>query len=391
MTTTVREVSHWLDGFAPPRLAESWDNVGLLWGDPDSTVTRLMTCLTVSHRVALEATHGGAELIVSHHPVLFRPAKRVVATDPENGMLWTLARAGVSVLSPHTAFDNTVGGINDGLAARLGLVDVGPLRPTAGPGTFKVVVFTPEPDQERVVSAAFAAGAGRIGAYEGCSFAGRGLGTFFGGEGTNPAVGAPGRRETVRERRVEFVCPAGRLAAVLAAVRSSHPYEEPAVDVYPLHPEPGGPGAGRVGRLSEPSSLADFARAVAGVLGAPEFQFAGEPAREVARVAIVCGAGDDFLGDAVRAGADVLLTGEARYHRGVEAEALGIGLVVAGHHATERPGVEDLAGRLAAAFPGLDVWPSRREADPFRWGAVGTGTGFKKETPGTVRGSEQES
>jgi putative NIF3 family GTP cyclohydrolase 1 type 2 len=109
-----------------------------------------------------------------------------------------------------------------------------------------------------------------------------------------------------------------------------------------------------------------FARAVAGTLGAPGLQFAGDPDRAVSRVAIACGAGDDFLGDAARAGADVLLTGEARFHRALEAEALGVGLIVAGHHATERPGVEDLAGRLADAFPGLHVWPSRREHDPLR-------------------------
>jgi len=364
--TTVREVARWLDVFAPPRLAESWDNVGLLWGDPDAEVSRVMTCLTVTPRTALEAAHEGAGLIVSHHPVLFRAVKKVVASHPENGMLWTLARAGVSVVSPHTAFDNAPGGINDGLAGRLGLTDVGPLRPTPAAGSFKVVVFTPEGERDAVLAAAFGAGAGRIGAYDECSFAAAGEGTFFGTDGANPTVGTAGRREAVRELRVETVCPADRLAAVLAAVRAAHSYEEPAVDVYPLHNEPGGPGAGRVGRLPGRSTLAALARAVAATLNAPGLQFVGEPEREVERVAIVCGAGDDFLGDAVRAGADVLLTGEARFHRALEAEALGIGMLVAGHHATERPGVEDLAGRLAASFPGLGVWASRREHDPLR-------------------------
>src|SRR5207245_3940749 len=127
---TVRDIARWLDTFAPMRLAEPWDNVGLLWGDPDAEVTRVMTCLTVTTRSGLEAAHERAELIVSHHPVLFRAVKRVVASHPENGMLWTLARAGVSVLSPHTSFDNTVGGINDGLARRLGLTEVAPPPPT---------------------------------------------------------------------------------------------------------------------------------------------------------------------------------------------------------------------------------------------------------------------
>jgi dinuclear metal center YbgI/SA1388 family protein len=363
--TAVHDVARWLDAFAPPSLAESWDNVGLLWGDPAAEVARVMTCLTVTNRTALEAVHERAELIVSHHPVLFRAAKRVTADRPESAMLWTLARAGVSVLSPHTAFDNAPGGINDGLARRLGLVDVGPLRPTPAPAALKVVVFTPETDREAVLSAAFAAGAGRIGAYEQCSFAIPGEGTFFGGAGSNPTVGQAGRRETVGELRLEFVCPAPRLAAALASVRAAHSYEEPAIDVVPLHVPPGTPGAGRVGATTEPVELDAFARRAALALDAPGLQAVGDPTRSVSRVAIVCGAGDDFLPDAARAGADVLLTGEARFHRALEAEALGIGLIVAGHHATERPGVEDLAARIASAFPGLSVWPSRRERDPL--------------------------
>jgi dinuclear metal center YbgI/SA1388 family protein len=364
--TTVADVARWLDDFAPSRLAEAWDNVGLLWGDPGAEVERIMTCLTVTPRTADEAIGERAGLIVSHHPVLFKAVKRVRADQPETGMLWDLARAGVSILSPHTAFDNTRDGINDGLARRLGLVDVGPLRASAGPGSFKVVVFTPRADHEAVLAAAFGAGAGRIGAYDECSFSIPGRGTFFGTEGANPTVGEAGRRETVRERRVEVVCPGDRLVAALAAIRAAHSYEEPAIDVYPLHVPSHGAGAGRVGRLAEPRSLEEFAEHVAEVLAARGVQVAGPVGREVARVAIVCGAGDDFLGDAARAGADVLLTGEARFHRALEAEALGLGLVVAGHHATERPGVEDLAARIASEFPAAEVWASRYEADPLR-------------------------
>jgi dinuclear metal center YbgI/SA1388 family protein len=364
--TTVVDVAEWLEKFAPRSLAESWDNVGLLWGDPNTEVARVMTCLTVTSRTALEAIHERAELIVSHHPVLFKAVQRVRADRPETGPLWDLARAGVSILSPHTAFDNTPGGINDGLARRIGLIDVGPLRGRPVPDQFKIVVFTPESDHEAVLTAAFRAGGGVIGAYNECSFAIRGEGTFFGTEGANPTIGKAGRRESVRELRVEIVCPGARLPAVLAAIRSAHSYEEPAIDVYPLQVVSSGPGIGRVGRLRSPTTLEGLAGAVTRVLAAHGLQFAGPPERKVERVAIACGAGDDFLHDAARAGADVLLTGEARFHRALEAEALGLGLIVAGHHATERPGVEDLAVDLSAAFPALTVWPSRREADPLR-------------------------
>lgn len=363
--TTVRDITQWLNRFAPTSLAEPWDNVGLIWGDPDARVERVMTCLTVTPRTALEAVHGKAELIVSHHPVLFKPVKKIVANLPENGMLWTLARAGVSVASPHTAFDNTSGGINDGLALHLGLIDFKPLRPAMLPATLKLVVFSPESDRESLLESAFSAGAGRIGAYEQCSYNEAGQGTFFGGEGSNPTLGLAGRRETVPEIRLELICPANRLSEVIIAIRAAHSYEQPAIDVYPLHPLPGTSGAGRIGRLPRPLSLLEFARGVSHILNSPALQFAGEPTRPVQTVAIVCGAGDDFLPDAVREGADVLLTGEARFHRALEAESLGIGLIVAGHHATERPGVEDLAIRLVSEFPELQIWPSARERDPL--------------------------
>jgi dinuclear metal center YbgI/SA1388 family protein len=376
--TTVADVAAWLEDFAPSHLAEAWDNVGLLWGDPAGAADRIMTCLTVTPTTAAEGIGERAELIVSHHPVLFRAVKRIRADLDETGHLWALARAGIAIASPHTAFDNTRDGINEVLCRRLGILEAVPLRPIAGggspsrPNTVKVVVFTPESDREAVLAAAFEAGAGVIGDYRECSFAIPGEGTFFGTEATDPAVGQKGRRETVAELRLEFICSAERLAAALAGVRSRHSYEEPAIDVYPLHdvrPETGGrpvAGAGRVGRLDRPVGLGAFAAHIGRALDSSCVQFVGDPERSIRRVAVCCGAGDDFLKDAARAGADVLLTGEARFHRGLEAEAMGLALVTAGHHATERIGVEHLAERLAATFPAASVWPSRSERDPFR-------------------------
>jgi len=376
--TTVADVIGWLEQFAPARLAESWDNVGLLWGDPTELVQRVMTCLTVTPATAAEAIQEQAALIVSHHPVLFREVKKIRADLPETGHLWKLARTGIAIASPHTAFDNTHQGINDILCRRLGLVDVAPLRPfadsTRDPATdsrsFKVVVFTPESDRDVVSSAAFQAGAGRIGAYEECSFAIPGEGTFFGTEAANPSVGERGRRETVRELRLEVVCPAGRLTDVLAVIRGHHSYEEPAIDVYPLHENKAAAspcaGAGRIGRLIEPCGLEEFALSTGRRLGGITVGMVGDPKRRVQQVAVACGAGDDFLKDAAAAAANVLLTGEARFHRAIEAQTLDIGLLTAGHYATERLGIEELAGMIALAFPNLTVWPSRNERDPIR-------------------------
>jgi dinuclear metal center YbgI/SA1388 family protein len=364
---TVAEVVAYLEKVAPPTLAAGWDNVGLLLGRRDAAVKRLMTCLTVTPESAAEAVAEGAQLVVSHHPILFRGAKRLNDSTPEGRMILDLAGGGVAVYSPHTAFDNTAGGINDLIASRLNLTDVGPLRPLPGPAHFKVVVFVPDKDLDRVCDALFAAGAGYIGQYSECSFRLAGTGTFFGSEATNPSIGQKGRREAVSEWRLEAVCPEGRLEQAITAMRRAHSYEEPAYDVYPLRVESGGRGEGRVGTLAQRLILDEFARAVKQTLGGGAVQVVGEPNKVIRRAAIVCGAGGDFVADAARAGAEVLLTGEARFHDCLEARARGVALVLSGHYATERCGVEDLARRLGEQWPDVQSWASRRETDPGLW------------------------
>ena len=363
---TVAAIVEYLERFAPPALAAEWDNVGLLLGERGAAVERALTCLTVTPEVAAEAVGDRAQLLVTHHPIFFRPVKRLTADTPEGAMLLSLARAGVAVYSPHTAFDNTRGGINESLAARLGLSGVGPLRRRDGPRQVKLVVFVPDKDLGRVSDALFEAGAGRIGAYGECSFRLAGTGTFFGSDASNPTVGQKGRREDASEWRLEAICPQGCLEQALIAMRRAHSYEEPAYDVYPLRAGSAS-GEGRLGTLARSVLLDDFARAVKQTLGGRPVQVVGDSGKPLSRVAIVCGAGGDFVADAARAGADVLLTGEARFHDCLEAQARGLALVLPGHYATERCGVEDLARRLHTQWPDIQVWPSRREAEPGHW------------------------
>ncbi|HKB02383.1 MAG TPA: Nif3-like dinuclear metal center hexameric protein [Gemmataceae bacterium] len=364
---TVSAICASLERFAPPGFAADWDNVGLLFGDGAAEVHRLLTCVTVTPPVVAEAVAEKADLIVTHHPILFRGAKRLSTASADGRLLWPLARAGVAVYSPHTAFDHTAGGINDSLARRLGLTDVVPLRPRDGERKCKVVVFVPDADLGKVSDAMFGAGAGVIGQYEQCSFRLAGTGTFFGTEGTNPTVGEKGRREDVSEWRLEVVCPEAVLPGVLKAMRAAHSYEEPALDVYPLKSLPGPGGEGRVGMLSSPTPLNELAALVRRSLAAGATQVVGDLDRPVRRVAIACGAAGEFLADAARAKADVFLTGEVRFHDYLSAEAQGIALVLPGHYATERPAVEELAGRLSREFPEIVVWTSRRETDPVKW------------------------
>jgi dinuclear metal center YbgI/SA1388 family protein len=363
---TVADFAGYLERFAPTRTAADWDNVGLLVGDANAPADRTMTCLSVTPEVVAEAVDERVQLVVSHHPVLFRAAKKLTNQNGDGRLLLPLLRAGVAVHSPHTAFDNCPGGINDSLAARLELSDVRPLRSGMPAKSYKLVVFTPEADLGKVSDALFAAGAGRIGNYEQCSYRLPSTGTFFGGSGTNPSVGQRGRREEVAEWRLEVVVPEACLGSALCAMRAAHSYEEPAFDVYPLlHRDAiAVHGEGRIGELL-PTTLGELARRTKHSLGASVVQLVGDAGREIRRVAVACGAAGEFLTDAIRAKADVFLTGEVRFHEVLAAEAAGIGLILPGHYATERPAVEELADRLSREFTTATVWASRRERDPL--------------------------
>lgn len=363
---TVREVCEALGRIAPLEMAEEWDNVGLLLGDLETKVEQVVTCLTLTEGVADEAARLGAQLIVSHHPVLFKPQQRLTTATAEGRTLLTLLRAGIAVYSPHTAYDNAPGGINDQLAERIGLTEVRPLRPFEEREKFKIVVFVPESDLMRVSDALFAAGAGIIGQYEQCSFRLAGTGTFFGLESTNPTIGQKGRREEVTEYRLEVVCPAQRLEAALSAMRKAHSYEEPAFDVYPLKQLASAVGVGRCGSLAESLSPLAFARRVADRLDLSGFELVAGT-RAISRVAVVCGAGGSLLRDAISAGVDALLTGELRFHDQVLAHESGLTVALAGHFATERPGIERLAELLQTAVPGVRVSASAAEKMPTTW------------------------
>jgi dinuclear metal center YbgI/SA1388 family protein len=363
--STVADLCAFLEALAPARLAADWDNVGLLLGDRYGNCRRVMTCLTITPESAAEAIDRCASLIVTHHPILFRSVQRLTTDSSEGAMLWRLAQAGVAIYSPHTAFDNAAFGINALLCERLELREVAPLRGRQAASQCKVVVFVPAQDLNAVADALFAAGAGHIGNYHECSFRLEGVGTFFGSEATNPTVGQKGRREEVREYRLELICPQEKVDAIVAALRKAHSYEEPAFDVYPLLARTSGEGEGRLGVLPAPCSLVEFAVRVRERIGSKLVQICGSADQPVQRVALACGAAAEFLKDAVRARADVFLTGEARFHDCLSAQASGIGLVLAGHYATERFAVEKLAGSINQAFGNLEVWASERELDPL--------------------------
>jgi dinuclear metal center YbgI/SA1388 family protein len=258
---SVHDITQFLEQFAPAALAEDWDNVGLLVGDRQMPVTRVMTCLTITEASAAEAIASRADLIVTHHPLPFRPLKRLTVDSHEGKLLWQLAGARISVYSPHTAFDSAEQGINQRLAAGLGLMEIAPLVPA----------------------------------------------------------------------------------------------------------EIGALGAGRMGRLPAPASLGELATQVKRLLAIEHVQAVGPLDGPFERVAVACGSAGEFIPVAAEAGCQALVTGEVRFHGCLEAESLGLGLVLAGHFASERFAVEALAQVLADQFPSLEVWASRNEKDPLNW------------------------
>jgi len=395
-SSTVGDVCSAMDALAPPRLAQEWDNVGLLVGDRRAACRRVLLCIATTPAVLAEATRLRCPLIISYHPVIFRPIKTIRAdSDGTDALVHEAIRLGIAIYSPHTALDAAEGGTNDVLAELCGLRDVGPFEfVSAGVRECKVVVFVPPDALDRVANAMFAAGAGRIGEYEQCSYRLRGEGTFFGTEATNPAVGRKGRLERVEEIRLEMVAPQNRMPEVVQAIRASHPYETPAYDVYPLEGPPA-KGIGRVGTLPHGTTLAALARSLKQRLwsaasprprktsatgsvsvsadapslrGGGLIQIVGDPETRVRRAAVCAGAAGRLPLEHPRsADADVIVTGEIRHHDALTFLRLGKCAIALGHWESERPVLPRLAERLKTAVAGLDPVVSRADTGPLRF------------------------
>ncbi len=361
-----------LDRLYDPAWAESWDAVGLVTGDPEAIVRRVLFAVDPVAAVAAEAVRTGADLLVTHHPLFLRPVHGVPATTAKGRVLHRLIAGGVALQVAHTNADVADPGVSDALAGVLGLVQLRPLAAAAADPLDKLVTFVPDADTERVLDALAAAGAGGIGDYTRCAWTSAGVGTFRPGAGAAPAIGRPGEIERVPESRLEMVLPRSLRTSVVSALRAVHPYEEPAYDVLELALPPGSRGHGRVGELATPEPLRAFTARVADRLPATVagVRALGDPDRTVRTVAVCGGSGDGLFDDARAAGADVYLTADLRHHPASElAEDDGPALVDAAHWATEWPWLRDAAERLhaglTAAGTTVEVAVSRRRTDPW--------------------------
>jgi len=364
----VSNVINVLESMAPLRLAAEWDNVGLLIGDVDTVVRKLMFCIDLTDDVLAEAKAVKAQMVMAYHPPIFKPISRLTSTT--EATVYQAARSGLAVYSMHTALDSAEGGTNDVLANVMGLKSARPLEPASRTGECKVVTFVPPADLAGVAEAAFAAGAGRIGNYLDCAFFTQGVGMFMGGEGSRPAIGVAGEHEVTDEVRLEIFCPTTRVGDVTKAISTVHRYEQPVIDVYRLADLPEGCGLGRVGRLARPTSEQALIARIKKALGVRRISVAaGQPAgrvtRKVTTAACCAGSCGDLFRAAVAGGATFYLTGEMRHHDALTAAAAGMTVACVGHSNSERMVLPHLAKRVGKALPRLTTVVAKTDRNLF--------------------------
>lgn len=352
----LKEFVRALEATFPAGSAASFDHVGLQAGDPDAEVSGVMVALDLTHAVLDEALHRGMNVVLTHHPVLFTPLKKVRPTAGPEGLVWRAIREGVHLVAAHTNVDVHPDGVSIHLAKILGLTETRILSPIKE-SRLKLVTFVPPTHTDAVREALSRAGAGRIGLYEACSFTVRGMGSFRPLDGANPFTGtSTGETERAEEDRLEMEVPKWALPAVLNALRSAHPYEEVAYDVLPLQQTDPNFGYGAIGMLPEPLSREAFLTHVSRTLGIRAMR-ATDFHRPIQRVAVCGGSGSSFLSDALAAGADAYVTADLTYHPFFS--ALGVRdepqlcLVDAGHFETEAHTVLLLAGWVQRHFPAV--------------------------------------
>jgi dinuclear metal center YbgI/SA1388 family protein len=333
VSVKVKQIVSLIEDLAPREIAEEWDNVGLLVGSIDSVVNRVLLLLDVTEAAVDRALELGCELIIAHHPVIFRPLKALRTDSPQGRILEKLIRAGVSVYAAHTNWDKCRSGTSRRLAESLGLRSISVLKVMGQERRMKLVVFVPASHREAVFLAMSAAGAGHIGNYSHCSFYTQGTGTFMPLAGANPYVGREQELACVEEVRLEMIVPEAKLPMVLKNLKSAHPYEEIAYDVISLNNADRPYGLGCAGELVPPLTWTKFSSSVRTLF--PSARVAGHIPTEVRRVAVCGGAGSELLPSAEAARADVFITGDVGHHTALDAAALGIAVVDAGHYATE--------------------------------------------------------
>ena len=365
----IKDIAAKINEIIPLKLAQDWDNVGLLIGDSQDDVKNILLTIDVTRDVVAEAKKLKTYLIVSYHPVIWDALKKITADGP-TGVVYDLIHSGIAVFSIHTALDSAIGGVNDGLAEIVGIADSEPIGDyVANPAgdNYKLVVFVPVESVAKVTNAVFAAGAGAIGNYSNCSFGAEGTGTFLPQEGAKPAIGKKGRLEKVNEIRFETIVPAGKLNNVVTAMKKAHPYETPAFDIFKLHDTEAPFGLGRIGKLARPTRIPQIIKKIKEVTGAKAVGLVGDQNRLVRRAAVCAGTCGKIINSVIAAKADLYLTGELKHHQALAAQEAGLTCICLSHTVSERFILKKFAKQLQKQVKTITINISKKDADPFKW------------------------
>lgn len=361
----ISEVITYLEQVCPPAYQESYDNCGLITGNANNDIKGALICLDSTEAVIAEAIKLKCNLIIAHHPILFSPIKKLTGKNYAERVIISAIKHDICIYAIHTNLDNLHTGVNRKIAEKIGLENLRILSPKKGI-LRKLVTFCPRDHADEVRNAIFAAGAGVISDYDECSFNAPGMGTFKAGQGTNPFAGSKGNRHYEKEERIETIFPAHLEGSILKALIDSHPYEEVAYDIYPLenvHPRV---GAGMIGSLAKPMKEKDFLTHLKKVMKLQCIRYTPLLGKKIEKVAICGGSGSFLLPDAIKAGADVLVTADFKYHQFFDAENK---LVIAdiGHYESEQFTPQIVSAILKEKFHTFALQISKTNTNPVNY------------------------
>ena len=359
---TIREIISYLESVAPPAYQESYDNAGLIIGDPDTVITSALITLDVTEAIIDEAIETGCELIIAHHPVLFKGLKKLNGNTFVERCVIKAIKNDIAIYAAHTNLDSVMGGVNSKICEKIGLTNTSILS-TAKAQLLKLVTFIPEDHLDNVREAVFAAGAGEIGKYDKCSFSAEGTGTFRGGEEANPYVGEKGEFHFEKEARFETILPRHLKDRVINALLKAHPYEEVAYDLYLVENSMPEIGSGMIGQLPGAENEEEFLSRLLDVFGCKAIRHTYLLGKPIRKVAVCGGSGSFLLSAAIAAGADIFVTADMKYHDFFDAEEK---IVVAdiGHYESEQFTKELFYEILIKKFPNFALRLSEVKTNP---------------------------